>query len=102
MRGATGQFVKNALGAKWEEFFPVDPDTEAVMPRQMAMLLRRSLDRLKEHWQQAETAGQIAAQAGESYALLVSDTRRRRVVFEEATMAPATPIPAGGGAADID
>ena len=81
-------FVKAALGDKWLQWFAESPSPETVLPRQVAMLLRDSLQRMSDNWEGNENKDRIAAQAAGSFAALSGAAKKRRAVLLDCEMVP--------------
>ena len=86
MGGTAAHFVRSAMGESWKSWFPTDPEPDSIIPCQLAALLKRSLGRLKEHWQAQQQAEEVRASATASYAVLVGQAKKRRADFDEACM----------------
>ena len=86
MRAAAPTFVRDAMGETWAKWFSTDPASDTVVPHQMAVLVMRSLGRLKEHWEVQQQADAVRAEATASYAMLVGPSKKRRAEYDESCM----------------
>ena len=76
MEGSAVTFAKAGIGNAFTKWFPQDPPTNAVVPRQMAYLLWANLQRVHEHLQAGEETRKVAVTA---YVALTSDAKRLRI-----------------------
>ena len=67
------------LGADvWGRWFPTDVTIEDVVPRQVAMLMHATLDRVRATWEaEAATADRIRNEAATAVGVLVANNKRR-------------------------
>ena len=86
MQGAAPTFFRDAMGDSWQKWFQTDPVTDTVIPHQVAVLVMRSLGRLKEHWEVQQQAEAVRAEASASFAHLVGPAKKRRAEYDEACM----------------
>ena len=80
------KFVRAALGDSWYQWFIENPSTETVIPKQVAYLLRDTLQRTSDSWENSVKAEEIAKQAAGSFASLAGATKKRRAILLDAEM----------------
>ena len=71
-------FGRTALGSAWANWFPNDPGSAAVVPKQVLGLVLNSLEKLKDNLEADEAAQEIQAAAAGSYSQMTGITKKRR------------------------
>jgi hypothetical protein len=83
---AAPEFIRTVLGSSWEQWYPEEPTGHCVLPRQAALLIFASLERLAESWKKASQEAKTREAAADSYGAMVGDAKRRRASWEDAVM----------------
>ena len=92
------EFMRTALGDKWASWFPGETPDDAVVPKQVALLLLASLKRLSETWVQSNSQEATRLQAAGSYTALTSAAKKRRAALLDSEMIPVAAPPAPAAA----
>ena len=74
------------MGGVWGRWFPTEPAPETLVPRQVALLMHSSLQRLKEHWESVDKATEMRAQTAATYAAMSGAAKKRRAELVDAVM----------------
>ena len=83
-------FVRTALGSAWTKWFPSDPSSDAVVPRQALTIVLNSLEKLKDDLEAEEAAAKEIEQAAiGTYSLMAGTTKKRRANILDVAMAVA-------------
>ena len=79
--------MKTALGEHWMKWFVRDCSQDTILPKQVVILVRDSLKRMSDSWDEAVKAGQITVEAAGSYAALSGAAKKRRASLLDVKMA---------------